>query len=245
MPTGKPQKTIYVPNPTDDLQVANKQYVDAQLHFDGLHTSLTDKEVAGVIDHADLSVTEAKIVNLAVTAAKIAAQAVTEAKIAAQAVTLAKMRNAVGSADLFIGYDGAGNIVAKASGGGLGDLEFLRGKQLAGDLLTSTGSTSAVGPVTITSIIPANLKTFYLAKSRLTTAEKGAAGPIVCQTQNDGVNKEEFSIEITVDRTTEHAGQLAGDSLIGDGARIYRMQKVTGVNLISCNGFLEGWVEDT
>jgi len=28
MPTGKPQSTIYGPLPTDDLQMANKQYVD-------------------------------------------------------------------------------------------------------------------------------------------------------------------------------------------------------------------------
>jgi len=55
------------------------------------HTELLEKEIGGVIDHADRSVTTAKLADGAVTAAKIADGAVTTAKIADRAVTRAKL----------------------------------------------------------------------------------------------------------------------------------------------------------
>jgi len=55
------------------------------------HPDLLDKEINGVIDHADLSVTEAKLADGAVTSAKIASLAVTRAKIQDDAVDYSKL----------------------------------------------------------------------------------------------------------------------------------------------------------
>jgi len=55
------------------------------------HPDLLDKEINGVIDHADLSVTEAKLADGAVTSTKIASLAVTRAKIQDDAVDYSKL----------------------------------------------------------------------------------------------------------------------------------------------------------
>ena len=115
---------------------ANKIFiwVAAPASFDGKHTSLSDKEIVGTIDHADdsipapklksSSVTTPKINDLAVTTAKIASDAVIEDKLGAGAVSLTKMKDELANAGLFIGYDGGGNVAAVAApAGGLEVIE--------------------------------------------------------------------------------------------------------------------------
>lgn len=52
-----------------------------------------------------------------------------------------------------------------APGASLSYLEFLRTEQLAGNVITATGTTTAVVPATVLSIIPAAGKTFFVAFS--------------------------------------------------------------------------------
>lgn len=205
-------------NPTAILNTlqfdsVNNQFIwiAAPVVFDGLHTSLGDKEAAGVIDHADSSVTEAKINALA--------------------VSLAKMKTEVGNADLFIGYDALGVVVAKASGGGLGDLEFLSIKEKAGDLLHAEASGGAGALV---SIIPASGKTFFVADWMLSNSI--ATNADTCELQLNAVIIE-----------TKHNAPMVtsaakGMSLVGDGALIARLFGVGG-NVKQV--FLEGWIETT
>jgi hypothetical protein len=69
------------------------------------HTELTDKEVNGVIDHADNSITTAKIQDNAITTAKIQSGAITTTKIQDNAVTTEKIQdNAISTAKI---QDGA------------------------------------------------------------------------------------------------------------------------------------------
>jgi hypothetical protein len=63
------------------------------------HTELTDKEVAGVIDHADASVTTSKVKDLNITEEKIAPDAVTTSKVKDLNITDAKLASGVGLSD--------------------------------------------------------------------------------------------------------------------------------------------------
>lgn len=146
-------------------------------------------------------------------------------------------------------YDSATNTlnwVAGAVGAGMGDLEFLRDKQLAGDLVFARGSVSSVGPVTICSITPAIGKTFFLAKpSMYCVNESGAPNAQTVQLENDVTVKDGGVTESLIDFTIQWIPQITSDALIGDGIKIYRIQKTVGVNLMKVNGTLEGWIQDT
>jgi len=64
MPTGKPLSTLYVQNPTEDLQVANKQYVDA-----GGGATVTRQLVSITSDFTTTSDTQADVTGLTMTMA--------------------------------------------------------------------------------------------------------------------------------------------------------------------------------
>jgi len=163
MPTGKPLSTLYVQNPTEALQVANKQYVDA------------------------------------------------------------------------------------AGGGSLGDLEFLRGKQVAGDLIIAAGNTAAAATTDVVTVTPAAGKTFFIADYN-SIIENSTGGAISAQVnlKNDGTIKDSRSctILLTVSFQTGVA-TIRGDSLVGDGAKVYKIDKTEGGASVEVWSTITGWIEDT
>lgn len=128
----------------------------------------------------------------------------------------------------------------------LSDLEFLRDKSLAGDLITVNGTTGAVAPVTVLSIIPAINKTFFIVSHTFTMNNRTTTDVINLKLQNDGVDKDDVVIQHLAQATTVIEGKrIVGDLLIGDGVRAYRIQKSTGaVNHIAM-GTVMGWIQDT
>jgi len=135
--------------------------------------------------------------------------------------------------------------VAAAS---LGDLEFLRDKSLSGDLLFSTGVTSAIAPVTVASITPAAGKTFFLAKYSIkATTEAVGSDSGETQLQNNGTSIDTIAQRFLATGTSciAYIGNVAGDSMIGDGAIIYRLQKTVGVADREVSATIEGWIQDT
>jgi len=132
---------------------------------------------------------------------------------------------------------------------GMGDLEFLRDKELAGDIVTATGLNNAVAPVTVTSITPAAGKTFFLVKATGYIGTNAAVlSAVQVDIENDGTAKESFDSIIpplAVNIPSQIDFGLVADSLVGDGAKIYRIQKVQGIVLVYVSGMIEGWIQDT
>jgi len=121
----------------------------------------------------------------------------------------------------------------QAGGGGVsGDLDFLSIKEAAGDLLHAEGTRTGAG--TITSIVPANGKTFFLA---------GWTANSETITGGDQVELQIDSVVIEGQFYAAHDNPYAkAMSLVGDGAKIVRLEIAGGTGR---NGFLEGWVVDT
>lgn len=142
--------------------------------------------------------------------------------------------------------NGADDItISVAAVAGLGDLEFLRDKQLAGDLIVATGTTLAAAPVTVTSIIPASGKTFFIANSNYVHEGGGTTDETETQLQNDGVVKDIKRTTLANARDLFIDGVVIGDSLVGDGAKIYRIQKTVGLAATNTSGTILGWIQDT
>ena len=126
----------------------------------------------------------------------------------------------------------------------LSALEFLRDKEKNGDLVSSTGQTGLVAPVTVTSIVPALGKTFFIAKS--SHIHTGAAIVLAESVlQNDGTDKDIKRSALTADLTRFFEGTIIGDSMVGDGVRIYRIQKTVGAVNNVMSGTILGWIENT
>jgi len=125
----------------------------------------------------------------------------------------------------------------------MGDLEFLQGKEDAGDLLSSTGTVNNVG--TAASIIPANGKTFYPTSASF-THESGITGGDVIQLQNDGVAIDTKQVAIPTSNAT-HTVPFTNimRSLVGDGIKIYRIEVTISGGLSNTSGSLEGYITDT
>ena len=117
---------------------------------------------------------------------------------------------------------------------GLGDLEFLRDKELAGDLLSDSGITSSAG-VTIASITPASGKTLFLVSA---TGSSGA-GSSQRILRVDGVTIEEPLTDLAGGTTNFGALVL---SLVGDGVKIMDVFNISAVQGV---GFIEGWIQNT
>lgn len=129
----------------------------------------------------------------------------------------------------------------------LGDIEFLRDKQLSGDLIILTGIGVAVAPTTVLSTTPASGKTYFVAKaSYFIENNKGTAEEVDLETQNDGTVKD-LKATKQLANATMNFGLSAniGDSMVGDGAIIYRVQKVTGAVNTGPHATLTGWIQDT
>ena len=130
-----------------------------------------------------------------------------------------------------------------AAGGSLGDLGFLSKKQFDGDLLQVAGAFTVVNDAI--TIVPANLKTFYLSGGHAVLTELAAA-PTLLQLQNNSVLKEDSSSEssgVASKSVNNWDIQLKGDSLEGDGILIYRMI-LTADNGNAIGNFF-GFIADT
>jgi len=129
---------------------------------------------------------------------------------------------------------------------GMGDLEFLRDKQIAGDLIDLTASTASVAPATVVSVTPASGKTFFVADSNcIMINDSGALDVITAQLENDGTAIQIFETKLADDIMETVPSVIKGDSMIGDGALIYRIQKTDGAVNTIVVGTLLGWIQDT
>lgn len=139
---------------------------------------------------------------------------------------------------------GTGQVEWQDGGGGLGDLEFLRDKELSGDLIIAYGTRTGAG--VLASYTPANGKTFFAVKA-LGSIEAGGADYANYQIRNNTTIIAEFSLSIEAGRAypNQEVNAIAGDSLVGTGALVYdiNIQDVGGA--VNKNGTLQGWIQDT
>jgi len=146
--------------------------------------------------------------------------------------------------------DIANKAYVDASGGAsMGDLEFLRDKELSGDLITLFGKTTLATPVTLAAVIPAVGKTFFVSNGKMSITGNGSGvTQQKIELQNDGTTMQ--ITEINFDTLNDDFSMveplfIKSDSLVGDGVKEYRIQKVTGAASPTCIGVLEGWIQDT
>jgi len=138
-------------------------------------------------------------------------------------------------------------VDAGSGGGGLSDLEFLRDKQLAGDLIIAGGLTTGIAPNTCYSVIPANGKTFFMVHANVLIQIDNATNSICgLELQNDltVVDPRNTSVLGLSSLVIDSLGS-PGDSLVGDGVKLYRLQKTVGANFVRMSGHMEGWIQDT
>jgi len=142
--------------------------------------------------------------------------------------------------------DNADDITITGATAALGDLEFLRDKELSGDLINVTGLTAAVAPSTAVSFVPATGKTFFIANSyHIHANDSAATDRATSRLENNGVNIDEKTSVTINGVTTHYQGVIAGDSLVGDGALIFRIQKTQGLNNHRITGTMLGWIQNT
>lgn len=145
-------------------------------------------------------------------------------------------------------WDSVNNVFVwvSVSGGSMGDLEFLRDKQLSGDLVSSTGTILAAAPATICSITPAIGKTFFLINvEQFFVDDGGGSNMMTTEIQNNGVNKQTSIIRAPNYTSFRVPSAIKGDSLIGNGIKIYRIQKIIGVVNTRVTATMQGWIQDT
>jgi len=196
-----------------------------------------------------LSVGTPELINVSVTEPKIGALAVTEAKIAALAVSLAKMKTEVSNANLFIGYDGAGVVVAKAGGGGggLGDLEFLKQQIDLGDFLQARGTQLSSTLGLVAAVTPATGKTYYQIHASIASVASGDTF-VTCLLRNDTtIIREALTWGVSVANNTNTMQPTSYfDVLVGNSSKTYDIDNLAidaaGVNF---SGTLEGFLTDT
>lgn len=122
----------------------------------------------------------------------------------------------------------------------MGDLEFLQGKEDAGELLSSSVILTNVG--TSASIIPAIGKTFYPTSASALMRVGALTGTFIVQLQNDGtmIDSKHFSGQAQAALSTPFTNIMR--SLVGDGIKVYRIQTTTGGVNTTVSGSIEGYV---
>ena len=136
--------------------------------------------------------------------------------------------------------------VAGASGAGMGDLEFLRDKQLAGDLVDVTAVGTLAGPITVLAITPAAGKTLFMSDGQMIiTNASGAGTGFVVGYFNGPTLKQTLQGSLLDDTMVNDPLRLKGDSLVGNGVLTYSVVKSAGVANVDVSAFLQGWIQDT
>lgn len=134
----------------------------------------------------------------------------------------------------------------------LSDVEFMSIKQFEGKILKGEGSLGATG--TLTSVTPASGKTFYLAEAKaefdsvtIATATQRAR----VELQNNAIIVDELYSSVRVSGSNFGAGTpnqsksiIKGDSLVGDGIKVYRLQVVVFTNYALVHGTIIGYIEN-
>jgi len=136
-------------------------------------------------------------------------------------------------------------ITATGGGGGLGDLEFLRDKELAGDMILSNVAKTVIGVGA--SIIPAIGKTFFHVKSHLSPVGI-ASNNTRAELRNDGtrIDAMAYSSNNAVPDSTPGDSKVGvADSLIGDGAKAFDINIISLTGAPTINTSMQGWIQDT
>jgi len=189
------------------------------------HTQLTDKEVAGILDHADLSVITGKLAGGAVTTPKIADGAVTEGKIGSGAVTNPKIADlavtsgkladaSVIDAKLGVGAVSTTKIAAGAvTTEKLANLGVTPGKLSFGtwQKIAEINITSAVSSYTFTGL-NGNVDKVYRLQL---TLKNDAATTTVYDLRPNDLMTNMLSVHITSDGTTLYQGSYSDRLAIG------------------------------
>lgn len=129
----------------------------------------------------------------------------------------------------------------------LGDLEFLRDKELSGDILKASATGTTIG--VLTSIIPAAGKTFFYLGYQV-NPESG--------TQQGSIHRVRNNAVIRCGTTMKNGGGAANsqtnsdngdgmkiDVLVGDGVLVYDIHVFRIDTGSAIRGFLHGWIQDT
>jgi len=131
----------------------------------------------------------------------------------------------------------------------VGDAEFLRDKEVAGNLITVHGTDSATGDAVTT--VPATGKTFFIfaASVNITSIDVVTTHETRAELQNDGAIMDSASIfsSATSDLPTLPKVDfiIVSDSLVGNGSKAYSIDVITNPQSDVVRGTIEGWIEDT
>lgn len=133
----------------------------------------------------------------------------------------------------------------------LSDIEFMSIKKFDGKFVDSEGSLTGIG--TLTSITPASGKTFYLAEAKVETEATGAVITVAmrAEVQNDGVVVDELYRNFTGSGAGaggslgQEYSAAQGESLDGDGVKVFRIEFVHDTSVNLAHGYLKGYLEDT
>lgn len=140
--------------------------------------------------------------------------------------------------------NGADDITISAAAG-LGDLEFLRDKELSGDLILS--QSLLVGSGVGASVTPASGKTFFFVKANLSFDDESGT-TVVADVRNNAVIIDTMAYRFVVGApvsspSESHVG--VGDSLVGDGVLVYDVNITNFGGAIGANTAMQGWIQNT
>ncbi len=132
----------------------------------------------------------------------------------------------------------------------LSDLEFLRQKELDGDLIKITGTNSGTGDTV--SYVPVTGKTFFLISASLTVESVdpfATQHSVRVELQNDGTTRDGWfhyhdnsPSELS---SLKNDFNMIGDSLVGDSAKAYSIDIISNSFSETIRGTIVGWIEDT
>ncbi len=129
----------------------------------------------------------------------------------------------------------------------VGDAEFLRDKEVAGDLITVSGSSTGTGDAV--AFIPATGKTFFIYASAVDfTSINLVFHENIVELQNNGAIRDTASISVDNDGTitpTKVHFIILSDSLVGDAVKSYSIDIITSSQSDLIKGTIEGWIENT
>lgn len=124
------------------------------------------------------------------------------------------------------------------------NLSFLKKKQDSSELIIQTGTVSTTGE--LVSYTPATGKTFYFISARIRNTTTAGILAVDAQVENNGTAK--FYLRVEDDTTNQQYKPIdevlgAPDSLVGDGAKKYRINITANASSNTIHGTLIGWIE--
>lgn len=130
----------------------------------------------------------------------------------------------------------------------VGDAEFLRDKEVAGDLINVFGTSLGTGDAV--AFVPASGKTFFIYASSVNfTSIAASQHENIVELQNDGTIRD--AVNLFIDDSpgllsnTKPSFIILSDSLVGDGIKAYSIDVISNPNSDLIKGTIEGWIENT